>query len=356
MRKVVSLLAIVSSTIFMSGCQTEFSLNGDYEIQPVVFGLLDHTNDVHMFKITKAFLGDDNNLIYAQIPDSNYFQQVDAKVVEIMDGDPTGREWTMTDSIVTTKSTDGIFYGPEQKIYYFEESDLDSSATYELTIDLENGAHQVTGSTELIPRMDVVKSGFTINPAFKMNLSPSFVDEDDDYSDWNFQVKEGINGAAYTMYYTFRWTETYQDASTQQFSITRSFLDFEQEKPLSPSITQGSVNGLDFYTWIAENIAVDDNVANRKFNGIDIRIAAAHTELKQYMDVGEPITGIAQVQPEYTNLKGARGLFSARIVQDFTGFQLDGNSMKQLCTGFKTGGLGFCSNLLEHSSELWYCP
>jgi hypothetical protein len=356
MRKVLSLVAIISSSLFMSGCNTEFSLNGDYEIQPVVFGLLDHTQDVHIFKITKAYLGDGDNLVYAQTPDSNYFTQVDAKVTEFKDGDATGREWIMTDSTITTKSTDGIFYGPEQKVYYFAESDLDSTATYELSIDLENGAHQVTGSTELLPQFRVIKSGFTINPAFKLNLAPSTVDEDDDYSDWNFSVKEANNGAAYTLYYTFRWTETYQDASTQTFSLTRSFLDFEQEKPLSPGSTPARIDGLEFYTWLGENIAVDENVVSRSMNGLDIRVACAHSELKQYMDVGEPISGIAQVQPEYTNLIGGRGLFSARIVQDFVGFQLDANSTKQLCTGFKTGGLSFCSSMPEHASELWYCP
>ncbi|MFT4602221.1 MAG: hypothetical protein ACI857_002407 [Arenicella sp.] len=356
MRKVLSLLAIVSSSLFIGGCDTEFSLNGDYEIQPIVFGLLDHTQDVHIFKITKAYLGDGDNLVYAQIPDSNYFNQVDAKVTEFKDGDPTGREWTMSDSIITTKSTDGAFYGPEQKVYYFEEANLDSTATYELFIDLENGAHQVTGSTELLPQMRVIKSGFTISPIFKLNLAPSTVDEDSDYSSWNFSVKEALNGAAYSMYYTFRWTETYQDATTASFSITRNFKDFEQSKPLSPGSEPAAIDGLDFYTWLGENIAVDANVSSRQMNGFDIRVACAHTELKQYMDVGEPVSGIAQVQPEYTNLSGARGLFSSRIVMDIYNFQLDANSTKQLCNGFKTGGLGFCSSLPEHSGELWFCP
>ncbi len=78
MKKLFALLTGVSLFCGISSCETEFSLNGDYEIIPVVFGLLDHTETTHMVKITKAYLGDGDNLLYAQIPDSSYFNSVEA--------------------------------------------------------------------------------------------------------------------------------------------------------------------------------------------------------------------------------------------------------------------------------------
>jgi len=355
MRKLFALLALGTSTFFLGGCDSDFSLNGDYEIQPIVFGLLDHTQDVHMFKITKAYLGNGDNLVYAQNPDSSYFNQVEGTVTEYLNGDPTGRTWTLQDTIVTNKSTDGIFYAPEQKAYFFEESDLDSLATYELYISLEGGKHEVTGSTELLPKFKPNKSSLVISDFFPLTFAPSTVDEDSDYSKWNFNLNEALNGAAYEFYYTFRWRETYTDNSYEDFAITRMFLETEQNKPLTPSVQSVIVNGLDVYQFIDDNIEPDANVTKRRFLGFDFRIAAAHYELKQYMDIGEPISGIAQVQPEFTNLNGARGLFSSRIVFDAKNFQFDANSIKQLCTGLYTADLGFCSHLAEHSSEFWYC-
>lgn len=356
MRKIIAIATISFSTLFMGGCNTDFSLNGDYEIQPIVFGLLDYKDDIHMFKITKAYLGDGDNLVYAQNPDSSYFNQVDGTVTEFLNGDPTGRTWQLLDTLVTNKSSDGIFYAPEQKAYYFEEANLDSLASYQLDISLEGGAHSVTGFTELLPRFKPNKSSLTISNFFPLTLSPSTVDEDSDYSKWNFNLNEATNGAAYEFYYTFRWRETYTDNSYEDFAITRQFLETEQNKPLTPGVQTILIDGLDVYQFIDDNIQPDANVTKRRFLGFDIRIAGAHYELKQYMDIGEPISGIAQVQPEFTNLTGARGLFSSRVVFDANDFQFDANSIKQLCTGLYTGDLGFCSHLPEHSSELWYCP
>ena len=137
MRKfILGLTSIVSIIALTPSCETDFSLNGDYKITPVVFGLLDQNNTTHMIKITKAYLGDGDNLVYAQNPDSNYFQQVDARIIEYVDSDPSGREWTLYDSTITEKDTSGIFYGPEQKLYVFQQPALNPDAEYEWQVEL----------------------------------------------------------------------------------------------------------------------------------------------------------------------------------------------------------------------------
>lgn len=356
MRKITHLLIFVLGLGALNSCNTEFSLNGDYEIQPIVFGLLDHTKDVHIIKITKAYLGDGDNLVYAQNPDSNYFQSVAGTVTEFINGDATGRSWSLTDSIITTKSTDGAFYAPEQKVYVFYESNLDSTATYELKLDLNNGAHEVTGSTELISKFRV--SSQLYFPNFTIPFAPNTVSEDDDYSTWKFNVDEGNNGKRYNYKYSIRWTEYYQDNTQASFSATREEGDIFQEKPGSPGLQTANFSGLDFYNWVGQVVPVDPKVVNRKLDGLDLRVSVAHYEFSQYLDVGAPVTGIAQVQPEFTNLTGSRGLFSSRIVLDVPGLKLNPSSLEHLCTGAngKVAGRAFCSSYPEHMGELWYCP
>lgn len=354
MLKRVSVYTLLVGIIGISSCETDFSLNGEYQVQPVVFGLLDHKQDFHTVKITKAFLGDGDNLIYAQNPDSHYFNQVDAVIIEYKNGDST-RSWTLFDTIMTGKSTDGIFYAPDQKVYGFFESNLDSTAEYELIVDLDNGSDTVTGRTELI---DVFKlSGTILNPAYKIQFAPNFVDEDSDYDNWLITVTEGKHANRYNYEYSFNWVETYTDSSTASFSMTRTIPDQPQNgSALIPSIQSGSFSGLDFYTSIGETVLNDPNVIRREMTGIDLQIAVAHQDLDQYMQVGEPVSGIAQVQPEFTNLNGARGLFSSRVVLKMTGFKLNPASMKELCSGSKTAGRWFCSDYPEHIGETFYCP
>ncbi|MBK9192562.1 MAG: hypothetical protein IPM77_14260 [Crocinitomicaceae bacterium] len=170
--------------ILVGSCQAEdFSLNGDYEITPVVFGLLDHSKDFHIIKITKAFMGDGDNLVYAQNPDSSYFETVDAKVVEYDDGVATGREWQLHDSIITNKDTSGIFYAPEQKVYVFYESDLDSTMEYELTVIINEGEHEVYGKTELINGFKLASSVYLMS---EIAFAGNTVADDQDYLNWTF--------------------------------------------------------------------------------------------------------------------------------------------------------------------------
>ena len=348
------LFTIIIAAIGFNSCETDFSLNGNYQIQPVVFGLLDHKQDVHMIKITKAFLGDGDNLDYAQNPDSSYFNQVDAVIIEYKDEVATGRSWTLHDTIVTNKSTDGLFYGPDQKAYVFYESTLDSTATYELTVTLEGGAHVVTGTTTLIDKFKL--SGTVLNPLYKIQFAPNTVNEDSDYDDWTFTVTEGLHAARYNYQYTINWQETYADMTTANFSATRNNGDeFQTQSPDNPQVQIASFSGLDFYQFIDQSVVDDPNVIQRKFTGLDLQISVAHEDLNQFMEVGEPVTGIAQVQPEFTNLTGGRGLFSSRIVFQMDDFQLNPASVKELCTGLYTGDLLFCSEDPQHMSETWYC-
>ncbi|MBD3635841.1 MAG: DUF4249 family protein [Crocinitomicaceae bacterium] len=348
------LLFLVITVVGFNSCESDFSLNGDYQIQPVVFGLLDHRQDVHMIKITKAFLGDGDNLTYAQNPDSNYFEKVEAEIVEFKNDVATGRSWTLTDTIVTNKSEDGLFYAPEQKAYVFYESALDSTAEYELTVIINDGAHVVTGKTTLIPEFKI--TGTVTNPSYKIQFAPNTVNEDADYDNWTFTVSEGLHAARYNYKYTFRWTETYSDMSTASFSATRNNGDVFQSSPDKPGQHGASFAGLDFYQFVADAIVQDPDVIQRKMDGLDLQIAIAHDDLNQFMEVSQPVTGIAQVQPEFTNLTGGRGLFSSRIIFKMNNFNLNPASVKELCTGLYTGGLLFCSDYPEHASETWYCP
>ena len=356
MLKKLSLLGIIAVAFSFKSCNTEFNLNGDYEIQPIVFGLLDHTQSVHMIKITKAFLGEGDNLVYAQNPDSNYFAQVDAKIIEYKDEVETGREWLLFDTIIPNKET-GTFYGPEQKVYAFYEASLDSSASYEIRIDVEGNTDPdktIYARTELLDKFKV--SGQLLFPAYKVVFAPNNVDDIDDYTYWTFTTTEALHAARYTYQYTFNWTETYEDLTTASFSATRNDGDYLQFKPSSPSIHIPTFSGLDFFEWLPTAIPVDDNVTMRRMDGIDLNISVAHEDLNQYMEVGEPVSGIAQVQPEFTNFVNARGLFSSRIIYDLEGFRFNSNTMQELCTGQFTNVLNFCSQYIEDSGESWYCP
>jgi len=355
MFKKSAFVAIAVLGFTWSSCETEFSLNGEYEITPVVFGLIDHSKDVHIIKITKAFLGDGDNLEYADNPDSNYFHTVDASVIEYNKfGVATGREWQLTDSIISGKDTSGIFYAPDQKVYVFYADDLDSTMSYELVADLNEGEHSITAQTDLI-------QGFAVSTGlyfagYKINFASNNVQNDEDYKPWIFVVTEGLNGSRYNYKYTMRWTDYYNDLTTASFSATFNNGDKDQIDPANPGAQNATFGGLDFYEFVESVVPDNPNVSYRRIDGIDLRITVAHRDLDQYMDVAKPVSGIAQVTPEYTNVNGGLGLFSSRLVFELNNLRLDTYSMKELCTGSHTFTKLFCSHFPENALESWYCP
>lgn len=346
-------LSLLAMPLVWSSCETDFTLNGDYEVTPIVFGLLDHTENVHIIKITKAFMGDGDNLVYAQNPDSNYFTSVDAKVIEYKNGSETGRSWQLHDSTINNKDTSGIFYGPDQKVYVFYANDLDSSAEYEFVADLNEGQHSVTSRTELIKGFKIAPSVFLTD---EIGFAANTVADPKDYKFWTFPVYEGLHGMRYSYKYTVRWTEYYANNTSQTFAETRNDGDVYQTDPNKPGVQNASFSGLDFYEWLAAVIPDDPQVVRRTFEGLDLRITAGHEDLDQYLDVTSPVTSIAQVQPEYTNINGGIGLFSSRVILNAPGFKLNKASRKELCRGQYTVSKLFCSSEPEDVAENWYCP
>lgn len=355
MKRLFAIAGIIGMFTLTNSCETEFSLNGDYELTPVVFGLLDHTDSIHMIKITKAFLGDDDNLLYAQNPDSSYFTSVFARIYEYDQfGIQTERSWVLSDSIIDNKSLDGAFYGPEQKIYYFKEKDLNPKYEYELKVDLNEGADSVSARTKLIDGFAIPNS-FTADPDFPITFAAFTVDEDDDYKNWKVDISEGKNAKLYEFNYDIHWTEYYTDGSTTSFTASRYVGTYSQEDPDAPLAFFALVSGLDFYTWLGELIPDDPSVERRTFDGLDAHIDAAHEDLAKFLEVSEPVSGIAQIQPEYTNIVGGYGLFSSRQRLSIYGKSLNPVSFKELARGSRTVTKLFCSPLAEHNEESWYC-
>lgn len=357
MIKNLSIFAFLVLIFSFNSCETDFSLNGDYKLTPVVFGLLDQNDSVHVVKITKAFLGDDDNLVYAKIPDSNYFAAVDAKIIEYEGKEKTGREWQLKDSTFTTKEKDGLFYSPEQKAYVFYEKNLDPKLSYELVADLNEGKLKIKAKTNLL-------DGFSMPNMFQPSSSSTIqfaksviVDEPEkDYLNWRFNVTAAKYSKRYEIGYTFAWTEHYTDGSSSNFTATKRVQTIDIENPENPGSFNAVVSGLDFYQWVEQTIPNDDNVDYRIPTGLSIYIDIASEELTQYLDVSKPVTGLAQVKPEYTNVENGYGLFSSRFKYVSRFIQLNSSSLKHLSTGKYTSAKKFCSPDPIHNGTAFDCP
>lgn len=350
MKKYFSGLLILVSILAFQSCKEEVDLIGEFEETAVVYGLLDKSDSVHMIKINRAFIGPGNSIEIAKIPDSSYFDNLVVTIEERVGGS-LQRSWTLSDTLVDNKDEGGIFYAPQQKLYYFEtppSSPLLDDAVYKLHIDVNNGQFEVTGETGIVSGMN--------SQASTQNFSFRFANNPSDYRSTSLGVSTGnayqINAKLTT---NFReWTGTSYVDKSFEWNLG------EIETTPNKSIVF-IAGGQTFYGLMASACeAGDPAVDKRTFTSFDVVVTGGAEELYNYILVNQPSSSLAQSKPTYTNLTATNdhpviGIFSSRqtlrINKPFylsSGQAyiraLDQKSTQELCIGAMTGLYFFCSD------------
>lgn len=356
-------LSGIATFLLVTGCKSEFDVTTDYQVTPIIFGLLDQSEEYHYIRINKTFLGQGNAYDFAKVADSSYFDQVDAKVIEV----GTGREWQLRDTILNNKNENGAFYAPQHKLYYFwtknthqnpnnpsytnPDDPLNPDAVYRLEANINNGEHIVKGQTKLV-------SNVTIQTPKKSTRLTLCEKDLGDYTGFPITgtTASGSGGrnSRYNFKLIFHWDE-YTGGIPTSKSFTWNLSEQSGEGITSGTIS-ASVSGEQFYQLVRDRIPIDPSVDRRLHTKMEFILTAGSEELTNYMLATQPSSSLAQSKPTYTNLEGAIGLFSARYTDRFeklfvepntnTSYfrTLDQNSMRELSLGTYTGQLNFCSN------------
>ncbi len=352
----VGVLVAAVVALFASSCSTDFDVNAPWEEITVTYGLLNQSETVHFVKINKTFLGDGNAYTYAQIQDSSEYANVEARVEEWLNDNKT-REFTLLDTLIQNKDENGVFYGPEQKMYYFNAT-LNEDAEYRLIANINEGQKEVTGQTDIVNDFSV---GFPIAnipgaPAqVEISLAGINSSQNGVYPSLVLRWESGENAKRYEAGIRFNYIEyTANDTTHKELlwnlgSQKTSGIDggegFERE-----------VFGEDFYKFIRDNISNNPDVIMRRVRGLDFLFTVASEDLNTYMEVNEPATGVVQEKPEFTNIGNGIGLFSSRYTKVVDNKWLDRNSLRELANGQHTASLLFCTDTIIHQAENFYCP
>jgi hypothetical protein len=362
--------------ILLNSCNDKIDLIGDFQETAVVYGLLDQSDSIHYIRINRAFIGPGNSLEFANIPDSNYFDQVDATITEFVNGNQT-REWVLNDTLVENKDTNGIFYAPEQKLYYFitkkcnadgtqalhstSQADLlnslNENATYKIHISVNGGEIEVDGSTDLVK--DITSP--TVDP---VSFRFDYIENDGSYA--SNSIKANV-GNSYMI-------NTTLEIAFQEFGSDTTLKKFKWKLGESDVIPNGfkvfTMPGENFYNLIKENCSNDPSITKRRIYSIKAIITGGAEDLYNYITVSKPSSSIAQNKPTYTNLsvsEGARvvGIFSSRYTYSVEKLYINpfNNSLRmmtvesviELCQGAITGDLNFCSQHPADNGTNYFC-
>jgi hypothetical protein len=301
MKKLSALLIALTGILIFSGCSTDVDINASYEEITIVYGLLDPHEDTTYIKINKAFLGPDNALVMAKVPDSSQFiEKLDVRMWE----QSSPENIIYFDTITISDKDTGTFYNPYQVLYYSPFQPDPTDKVYMLSILYNDTEITSEATTFNFSTVNIKSPGFALKIGFDNNNNTKSVAWDRMAEAPRYQVtirfnfKEIWEGSPDTVYRYFDW---YNDT----------------KKAFSGNEVETYYTGATFYSALAVKTpypdpAVEAQVLRRFTGAVNYIVDAAGTELNTYMDVTEPSNSIIQDRPEYSNITNGIGIFSTR--------------------------------------------
>jgi hypothetical protein len=373
---IIFLLAI--SMVFVS-CETEVDLNAPYKNTTVIFGLLDpdyngdnviSVQDTQWIKINKTFLGEGDNNDYASVRDSSEYADEDfvKKVVErIVDGNVV-EEYELISTTVSNRQMNGIFYGPEQTMYYFVPSapGLDQNSEYRVVLEFTDG-REVSAITKVVS----YNSFSWLTPQQNATFILASVSTNGGFnytSEVAIRWNAATNANVYDARLRFHFTEmVYENAdwSGSPVSVTPKFLDYYLGSISEEDITNGQLlkitfDGRAFFSFLQNNLVADQRIRRiigtydtqqQRTECFDVMLTMGNNDLKSYIEVNSPSTGVVQERPIYTNVSNGIGLFASRGTRNLIGLpmiafdnnnQPNAGNLRALVQSEYTAALNFC--------------
>ena len=326
MKKLFLSLSLLACLAMFNACSTDVELYADYKDIPVIYGLLDASQDTNFIRINRAFSGSNSNPINANevalIADScNYPGKLRACLVEYSTSfgnnyEETGRVFEL-DTMTIHDKEEGVFYSPDQKVYW-TDADLKTNASgkkYKYRLNVYKGNDTISAETGLVGGDDfkIIASGL------------SFSSEQSDRTG-KIKFKTADNAVFYDMKIVFYYTESINGGPFVDKEVSYSFgaknvdeLNSDDASSYYYVYAENLLFNL-LETAIGSDTVVDANHPNvvRYFRNIEnkkpmeIFLSAGGDELYNYIQVNSQ-TGYSQTVPDYTNVSGGYGVFSSRL-------------------------------------------
>ncbi len=370
MKKMNRLFLFLGLSAVLFACTTDVELNAPYESKTIVFGLLDPKLDTQWVKINRTWLSEGNNLDVAMIRDSSeYTDDAFQGFVRALDNGEVVESFPLQVAELDNKNQNGIFFGPEHKAYYFvSQGGLDDDLRYRMDLDFANKV-DVSGETGVIEasvgsitQPPTGLSTATINWAVNINNNISF-------SNYNFKWNPSENARRYEANLIIHYKEYVYADEAQTILLeenVRSLNWYLGKKTVAANSPNSQitleVNGGSFFNYLASSWEASPFIrrelgiwdAEDQFvRAFDFELTIADDDLNTYLNVNEPVTGVIQERPQFTNIVNGLGLFASRSTTGTYGVGYTSSTLAALVESDVTSALNICTP--NPFSDEYYC-
>lgn len=338
---------LIAATLTVVGCSTDLDINAPYKDITIVYGLLNQRDSVHFIKVNKAFLGEGDATVYAMIPDSNEYRDEDisfAKVYRVVNGQRVD-SFPLLDTLITNREP-GDFYSPDQKMFYFLHPAttlpfsgvtvyLEQDSEYEL--DLVVKGKRVTSTARIV-------NDFSINSADQSLLAEvNLVGGSTGYGSFELNWRSNKDGKRYVAYFRLTYSEV-RGTDTLHKEFRQPIGTVVSPNSQSVGDMSAIMDGQLFFSNLGNAVPDDPTVDKRIVTGLDFLFTVANDEFHTFLSLSEPVSGIVEERPDYTNVEGGNGIFASRYTKDVIGKRFNDATLNELMNGQYTATKLFCAS------------
>ena len=310
MKRLPIIFCLPFAVLFFA-CSTDIDLYADYKEVPVIYGLLDANADTNYVKISRIFSVEGDAYQTALNPDSsNYPGKLDVRIIEYCNGDSL--RVIILDTITIHNKEHGVFYSPQQKLYY---------TTEKLNLNGKKDHYNYLLKVVLPDRTLTTKADMVGNNSFGIqSLAVNFSKEYFGAVARQFLFYPAINGAFYQISMAFTFLE---QRAPNEDSVPRTMHwdigTFSEDYFLYHTDGDAYVfpyRPETFYAELKEFIGGDTAIAGlRRYIGdypVEVTITAGGERLRQYIYNNDVSSGFVLGDPEFSLIDGGYGVFSSR--------------------------------------------
>lgn len=324
--KIKNLLFLILPLLF--SCETDFDVNANWKDVTIVYGLIDPNNEDQLIKINKAYLGQGDAIQMASISDStnydpsNLIVKIHRVREQVFNTYDTLSTVVLTDTVLD--KDDGLFSTDDNIIYTFKKpsSFYNTNSIYVLEILNLSSGQKVTSETEIINSF-----GFeSLNPSFEWGLYNGELADSLRFRTKNIEWQNSNNGVIYQLDILINYLES---GIVKSLSWSQPIVEY------SSGNMSLKIKGDQFFQFLENNL---DNNTTKQFLNLDLVMTIGAQDLKTYIDVNQPFSGIVQERPVFSNIDNGVGLFSSRYTyDDIKGIELTNSTLNYLINDLDLG-------------------
>jgi hypothetical protein len=317
MKKIIRnsvLLTILA--VFASNCSDKVDLQGPYQENVYVFGLLDASQSTQKIKIYKVFSGA-NGTQSAQNLDSIYFKngELDVKL-EVYKLDSSANK--LTNDIVLNYSTNSTLnnngpFNPNDAVFYFTNTPIKFDYTYKLVINTNKNKRIESDYIKIADSCNF-QTVFPSLPGFGQELVfrqevYTFLDTTRIYKIKFADAKnvKGINCKMVMTYGNYDGLGFLQSKQSVQYDLKNLKFSGVGNENIEYNIDQN-----DFLKYWGENIPVDNSVFERRSLSMDFTFTTFDKETETFLAAQNESNGLSQEKLSYSNIKNGLGFIGSR--------------------------------------------